>query len=113
MSRALSCVPPGEPSPRVCQTTRSPKAATAWRSPVSQPPLMNWHHPDPPAAPQRPEHQPEGRRGLALAGPVFTMSRPFSMVLAATSASCTALRFLHLLAMASASSVMGPLRVSR
>ena len=37
--------------------------------------------------------RPKAAVDLPLPGPVLTISRPFSIVLEATSASCTALRF--------------------
>ena len=65
--------------------------------------LDELHHADAMAAPQRAQRKSERRSRFALAGPVWTISRPFSTVLPATSASCTALRFAILARWRSAS----------
>src|SRR5262245_31388178 len=104
MSRALSCVSQVKPSPIECHATRLPKAAKASFSPVCQAPLTNCTMPTRRPWPSMRSASPKAAVDLPLPGPVLTISRPFSIVLPATSASCTALRFAILARWRSASS---------
>ena len=64
------------------------------RSPVDHAPLMNCTTPTRKPRPSARKASPNAAVDLPLPGPVWTMSRPFCRIgFAATSASCTALRF--------------------
>ena len=93
MSRARSCVSQVKPSPIVCHDDLIAEARQARALAGLPGALDELHDADPLAAPEQAQRQAERGRRLALAGPVWTMSRPFSIVFYATSASCTALRF--------------------
>src|SRR5690606_3693987 len=105
ISRSRSCVSQVNPSPIVCQMTRSPNAANASFSPVCQPPLMNCTTPTRLPWPSILNASPNAAVVFPLPGPVLTIRSPFSIVLPATSASCTALRLAILALWRSASFV--------
>ena len=70
---------PGEALAHACATRpgrRSARSRCARRS--DQAPLMNCTTPTRKPRPERPQHQPERGRRLALARPVWTISSPFS-----------------------------------
>ena len=105
-SRARSCVSQVKPSPSVCHSTWSPNFSTAVRSPDCQAPLPNCTTPQRKPRPSARSISPKAAVDLPLPLPVWTISRPFSIVLAATSASCAALRLAILALWRSASSVL-------
>ena len=92
MSRALSWVSQVKPSPSVCHSTWFPKRSTAVRSPVCQAPLPNCTTPQRNPRPRARSISPKAAVDFPLPLPVWTISRPFSTVFAATSASWMALR---------------------
>src|SRR5262245_29444392 len=110
-SRLRSCVSQVKPSPRVCHSTSAPSRSTAARSPVCQAPLPNCTTPQRRPRPSARSSRPQAAVDLPLPLPVWTISRPFSIVLAATSASWIALRlaiFVLWRACSSASDGMRP-----
>ena len=104
-SRARSCVSQVNPSPIACHSTRSSNRVSAARSPVDQAPLMNCTTPHARPRPAMRSSRPNAAVLLPLPGPVWTISKPFSTVLDATSASCTALRFTIFAAWRASSSI--------
>src|SRR5579883_3283876 len=113
MSRLMSCVSQVKPSPIVCQETRSPNVCSASRSAECQAPLTNCTTPTRLPRPSMRSAKPNAAVDFPLPGPVCTISRPFSIVLPATSASCTALRLAILARWRSASaSLTAPIRTS-
>ncbi len=84
----------GVPGDLIAESLRARRAP-----PVCQAPLMNCTTPTRWPRPSMRKASPKAAVDLPLPVPVWTMSRPFSIVLPATSASCTALRLRHLRAM--------------
>ena len=83
MSRARSWVSQVKPSPIALMVTRSGKRSSTMRSPVSQLPLTNCTTPACMPWPTQRSTMPKAAVDLPLPLPVWTMSRPFSMVLPA------------------------------
>src|SRR5258707_12244037 len=84
MSRARSWVSQVKPSPIARQVTRSGKRASTVRSPVPQAPLTNCTIPTRMPWPRQRKTMPKAAVDLPLPAPVWTISRPRSSVLVAS-----------------------------
>ena len=81
MSRSRSWVSQVKPSPMTLSVTCSGKRSSRWRSPVSRRPLTNCTTPSLRPCPRQRIARPQAAVLLPLPVPVWTISRPFSMVL--------------------------------
>ena len=80
MSRARSWVSQVKPSPMTLTSTRSGKRLRKKRSPVSRRPLTNCTTPSFSPCPRQRIARPQAAVLLPLPVPVWTSSRPFSIV---------------------------------
>src|SRR5437016_465618 len=112
MSRARSFVSQVKPSPIARQVTRSGKPASTVRSPAPQAPLTNWTMPTRMPWPMARNTMPKAAVVFPLPGPVWTIRRPRSSVLVASTRRRAAWRraiFSRCSRLISSSSVVGSL----